>query len=66
MNRLNSADKAPSLEEVGAILRAFLLPCISGDSLTKDEIRSWTPNHGWSTAKADTSSGPAITEPERN
>jgi hypothetical protein len=61
VSRLNPADKAPSLEEVGAILRAFLLPCISGDSLTKAEIRSWTPNRGWSRTKADTSAGSAIT-----
>jgi len=50
VSRLNPADKAPSLEEVGAILRTFLLPCISDDSLTKAEIRSWTPNQGWSRA----------------
>jgi hypothetical protein len=62
VSRLSPADKAPSLEEVGVILRAFLLPCISDDSLTKAEIRSWIPNQGWSRAKADTSSDPAITE----
>ena len=62
MSRLNPADKAPSLAEVGAILRAFLLPCISDDSLTKTKIRSWTTNQGWSRTKADTSSDPAITE----
>ena len=62
VSRLNPGDKAPSLEEVGAVLRAFLLPCISGDSLTKADIRSWTPNQGWSKTKADTSSDSAITE----
>jgi predicted nucleotidyltransferase component of viral defense system len=29
INRLNSGDKAPSLEEVGALLRVFLSPCFS-------------------------------------
>jgi len=62
VSRLNPGDEAPSLEEVGAILRAFLLPCISGDSLTKAEIRSWTPKQGWSKTKADTSSNSAIIE----
>jgi predicted nucleotidyltransferase component of viral defense system len=62
VSRLNPGAKAPSLEEVGAILRAFLLPCISGDSLTKAEIRSWTPKQGWSKTKADASSDPATTE----
>jgi hypothetical protein len=62
VNRLNPGEKAPSLEEVGAVLRAFLLPCISGDSPTKAEIRSWTPKQGWSKTKADTSSDSAITE----
>ena len=62
VNRLNPGEKAPSLEEVGAVLRAVLLPCISGDSPTKAEIRSWTPKQGWSKTKADTSSDSAITE----
>jgi len=62
VNRLDPGEKAPSLEEVGAVLRAFLLPCISGDSPTKAEIRSWTPKQGWSKTKADTSSDSAITE----
>ena len=46
VNRLDPGEKAPSLEEVGAVLRAFLLPCISGDSPTKLKILSWTPNQG--------------------
>ena len=48
VNRLDAGEKAPPLEEVGAALRAFLLPCISGDSPTKPRILSWTPNQGWS------------------
>jgi predicted nucleotidyltransferase component of viral defense system len=47
VNRLNPGEKAPSLEEVGTVLRAFLLPCISDDSPTKPDILSWTPNQGW-------------------
>ena len=62
VNRLDPGEKAPSLEEVGAVLRAFLLPCISGDSPTKAEILSWTPNQGWSKTKANTSSDSATTE----
>ena len=62
VNRLDKGEKAPSLAEVGAVLRAFLLPCISGDSLRKAEILAWTPNKGWSRTKADASSDPATTE----
>jgi len=47
VNRLNPGEKAPSLKEVGAILRAFLLPCISSGSPTKPDTLSWTPNQGW-------------------
>ena len=50
VSRLNPADTAPSLEEVGAILRTFLLPCISGDVLAEAEVRSWTPSQHWRTA----------------
>ncbi len=62
VSRLNPEDQAPSLEEVGAILGALLLPCISGDSLPKAEIVSWTPNQGWSRTTAGTSSDSPITE----
>jgi predicted nucleotidyltransferase component of viral defense system len=48
VNRVDAGQKAPSLEKVGATLRAFLLPCISGASPTKPKILSWTPNQGWS------------------
>jgi hypothetical protein len=43
--RLNPGDKAPSLAEVGAILHAFLLPCLS--SQTYIAPQEWTPNLGW-------------------
>jgi len=62
VNRLDPGEKAPSLGEVGAVLRAFLLLCISGNSPTKAEILAWTPNQGWSRTKADASSDPATTE----
>ena len=62
VSRLNLGEKAPSLAEVGAVLRAFLLPCISGGSPTKPDIFSWTPNHGWSKTKPNSSSDPATTE----
>jgi len=47
LNRLNAGDKTPSLTEVGAALRSFLLPCISSGSPTKPDTLSWTPNQGW-------------------
>jgi len=62
VSRLNPGDKAPSLEEVGTVLRAFLLPCISGESSSKAETISWRPNHGWTTAEADGFSDSLITE----
>jgi predicted nucleotidyltransferase component of viral defense system len=62
VNRLNPGGKAPSLEEVGAVLRAFLLPCISGGSPTKADTLSWTPNQGWNKTKTNASSEPATTE----
>jgi len=47
VSRLNPGDKAPSLEEVGTILRTFLLPCVSGGAVTEPDTRSWTPNRHW-------------------
>jgi hypothetical protein len=47
VNRLDPGEQAPSLKEVGAVLRAFLLPCISSGSPTKPDTLSWTPNQGW-------------------
>jgi predicted nucleotidyltransferase component of viral defense system len=58
VSRLNPGDKAPSLEEVGAILQTFLLPCISASTLTQAAIRSWTPDRHWNGTEADTSSKP--------
>jgi hypothetical protein len=47
-SRLASEDTIPSLEEVGVILRAFLLPCISAKSPAQPENNHWTPSLGWS------------------
>jgi hypothetical protein len=55
VSRLNPGDKAPSLEEVGAILQIFLLPCIPDSTLTPADIRSWTPNRHWYGTEAHTS-----------
>ncbi len=43
--RLNPGDEAPSLAEVGAVLRAFLLPCFSPQPETA--AQEWTPKVGW-------------------
>ena len=43
--RLNPGDNAPSLAEIGAVLRAFLLPCLS--SQTDITAQEWIPNLGW-------------------
>jgi predicted nucleotidyltransferase component of viral defense system len=53
VNRLNPGEQAPSLKEVGTVLRAFLLPCISGKSHSKANTISWRPRHGWTTAKPE-------------
>src|ERR1039457_3144052 len=51
LSRLNPADAAPSLEEVGNILRAFLVPCISEDLLAAEtDASSWTPSQHWNRA----------------
>jgi len=62
VNRLNPGEKASSLKEVGAVLRAFLLPCISSGSPKKPDSLSWTPKHGWSNTKPNSSSDPATTD----
>lgn len=42
--RLNAGDKALTLVEVGAVLRAFLVPCLSSET---DAAQVWTPTFGW-------------------
>src|SRR6185437_13390977 len=53
VSRLNPGDKAPSLEEVGAILQTFLVPCISRSPLTQPDSRSWTLDGHWNSTEAD-------------
>ncbi len=42
--RLNAGDKALTLAEVGAVLRAFLVPCLSSEA---NAAQVWTPTIGW-------------------
>ena len=42
--RLNAGDKALTLSDVGAVLRAFLVPCISSET---NAAQVWTPTIGW-------------------
>src|SRR5450432_430970 len=48
VSRLNPADKTPSLEEVGAILRDFLLPCVSEEPMVQPKQDRWAPKGKWS------------------
>lgn len=50
INRLSPRDKAPSLEEVGALLRAFLAPCFSVSGTTT--ALYWTTNLRWESRSA--------------
>lgn len=47
VSRLNPGSKAPSLDEVGSILRSFLLPCILSASPVRTTNLQWKPNLGW-------------------
>jgi predicted nucleotidyltransferase component of viral defense system len=55
VSRLNPEETAPSLEEVGAVLRKFLLPCVTEELLTQAGVRLWTPTVSWSTRETDSS-----------
>ena len=48
VSRLYPGSKAPSLEEVGALLRAFLLPCIHPAAAPGSTARLWPPGFHWS------------------
>ena len=52
VSRLNPTDTAPSLEEVGALLHSFLLPCVFPKSPTMTVDRHWTPALGWAPPSA--------------
>ena len=45
VSRLDAGDKLPTLAEVGAVLRSFLLPCISREP--QESGVSWNPTHHW-------------------
>jgi predicted nucleotidyltransferase component of viral defense system len=47
VNRLYPGSNATSLEEVGALLRAFLLPCIHPALALELTTRRWTPGLRW-------------------
>jgi predicted nucleotidyltransferase component of viral defense system len=47
VSRLSPDSKTSSLDEVGIILRAFLLPCVSGESPTHSELSQWIPSRQW-------------------
>jgi hypothetical protein len=47
--RVNAGDKAPTLAEVGGVLRAFLVPCLSSET---DAAQVWTPTLGWHQPKS--------------
>jgi predicted nucleotidyltransferase component of viral defense system len=47
VSRLYPGSKAPSLEEVGALLRAFILPCIDATVTPDITARRWTPDLRW-------------------
>jgi hypothetical protein len=47
VSRLNPESTAPSLEEVGIVLRDFLLPCTSAGSSLRPELNHWDPSLRW-------------------
>jgi predicted nucleotidyltransferase component of viral defense system len=47
VSRLSSESPAPSLQEVGSVLRDFLLPCISVGSSLRPELNHWDPSLRW-------------------
>lgn len=50
ISRFTTATVAPSLDEVGTLLRTFLLPCLYADSPTEKDVRRWVPGSGWTDA----------------
>ena len=51
VSRLYPGSDSPSLEEVGVLLRAFLLPCILSVSAAESAAHHWTPSLHWSEQK---------------
>ncbi len=52
VERLYPGSKAPSLEEVGALLRTFILPCIDAAAAHGSTDRNWTPGLHWEEVKS--------------
>ena len=50
ISRLNNADAHPPLDEVGALLRAFLLPCLHAELPAETKGRRWLPGAEWTDA----------------
>jgi len=48
VSRLYLGSGSPSLEEVGVLLRAFLLPCILSAPAVKATAYHWPPSLHWS------------------
>ena len=46
VNRLDAGEERPTLAEVGAVIRSFLLPCISKES-EQESGTHWNPTHHW-------------------
>ena len=46
VNRLDADERKPALAEVGAVLRNFLLPCISKESQQEARVQ-WSPTLHW-------------------
>lgn len=51
VSRLNLGGKAPSLDEVGNLLRDFLLPCILSAAPSGTDIGYWVPSAHWTEDK---------------
>ena len=45
--RLNSGSTVPQLDEVGTVLRAFLMPCIVSGARGESPFVHWTPDSHW-------------------
>jgi len=52
VTRLYPGSSTPSLEEVGALLRAFILPCIDAIAAPDTTTHHWTPGLSWEEVKS--------------
>ena len=51
ISRLYPGTKAPSLEEVGTLVRDFMLPCILSAAPSGSDDRQWVPSLQWNENK---------------